>query len=201
MLLACVLIYQLGLILKKDSQSFHSFLNQLPSLDLWERGIDGNVFNFSNIGGYIFLSIGKILVHYFQIGKFTGDLIGRIEIRNNLTVSFTSPVIEENDYISSKYGLKIDILHFRHMIAQVILKSLGQDFEQKLSVSFKLFFSELFLYHKDLYVLQYCHPIFFNPSERLSFIHLILDSTGENPGARWIGDHFYNEKYSFHDWQ
>ena len=50
-------------------------------------------------------------------------------------------------------------------------------------------------------MLQYCHPIFFNPSERLSFIHLILDYTGENPGAHWIGDHFNNEKYSFHDWQ
>ena len=87
------------------------------------------------------------------------------------------------------------------MVAQVILKSLGQDFEQKLSASFKLFFSELFLYHKDLYVLQYCHPIFFNPSERLSFIHLILDYTDKNLGARWIGDYFNNEKYSFHDWQ
>ena len=101
--------------------------------------------------------------------------------------------MEENDYISSMYGLETDILHFQHMIAQVILKSLGQDFEQKLSVSFKLFFSELFHCYQDLYVLQYCHPIFFNPSERLSFIHLILDYTGENPGARWIGDHFNNE--------
>ena len=174
-------------------QSFHNFLNRLPSLDLWERRIDSNVVNFSNIGGYIFLSIGKILVHYYQTRKFTGDLIGRIQIRNNLIVSFTSPVIEENDYVSSKYGLEIDILYFRHMIAQVILKSLGQDFEPKLFISFKLFFPELFLYHKDLYVLQYCHPIFFNPSERLSFIHLILDYTGENPGARWIGDHFNNE--------
>ena len=109
--------------------------------------------------------------------------------------------MEENDYVSSNYGLKTDILHFRHMIAKVILKSLGQDFEQKLSVSFKLFFLELFLYHKDLYVLQYCHPIFFNPNERLSFIHLILDYIGENLGAPWIGDHFNNEKYSFHDWQ
>ena len=168
-------------------------MNRLPSLDLWEHGIDGNVVNFSNIGGYVFLSIGKILAHYFRIGKFTGDLIGWIWIWNDLTISFTSPVIEENDYISSKYGLETDILHFRHMITQVILKSLGQDFEQKLFVSFKLFFLELFIYHKDLYVLQYCHPIFFNPSERLSFIHLILDYIGENPSACWIGDHFNNE--------
>ena len=164
-------------------KSFHSFLNQVPSLDLWECKIDGNVVNFSNIGGYVFLSMGKILVHYFQTGKFIGDLMGRIQIRNDLTVSFTSPVMEENDYISSKYGLQTDILHFRHMIAQAILKSLGQDFEQKLSTSFKLFFLELFLYYQDLYGLQYCHPIFFNPSERLSFIQLILDYTGENPGS------------------
>ena len=53
-------------------QNFHSFLNWLPSLDLWERGIDRNVVNFSNIGGYVFLSIGKILVHYFLTGEFIG---------------------------------------------------------------------------------------------------------------------------------
>jgi len=104
-------------------------LNRLPSLDLWEHEIDKIVVNFSTIGGYVFLSIRKILVHYFRTGKFTGDLIGRIQIRNNLTVSFTSPVIEENDHVSFKYGLETNILHFRHMIAQVILKSLGQDFE------------------------------------------------------------------------
>ena len=109
--------------------------------------------------------------------------------------------MEENDYVSSKYGLETDILHFRYMIAQAILKSLGQDFEQKLSTSFKLFFLELFLYYQDLYGLQYCHPIFFNPSERLSFIHLILDYIGENPGSRWIGDHFNNENFPFQDWQ
>ena len=145
--------------------------------------------------------MGKIIVHYFRTGKFIGDLMGRIQIRNDLTVSFTSPVMEENDYVSSKYGLETDILHFRYMIAQAILKSLGQDFEQKLSTSFKLFFLELFLYYQDLYGLQYCHPIFFNPSERLSFIHLILDYTGENPGSRWIGDHFNNENFPFQDWQ
>ena len=131
-------------------------MNQVLSLDLWEREIDGNVVNFSNIGGYVFLSMGKILVHYFWTGKFTSDLMGWIQIRNDLIVSFTSPVTKENDYVSSKYGLETDILHFQHMIAQVILKSLGQDFEQKLSVSFKLFFLELFLCYQDLYVLQYC---------------------------------------------
>ena len=110
--------------------------------------------------------------------------------------------MDENDSENSlENGLKTDILHFRHMIAQVILKSLGQDFEQKLSVSFKLFFSELFHCYQDLYVLQYCHPIFFNPSERLSFIHLILDYTGENLGSRWIGNHFSSKKFPFQDWQ
>ena len=137
-------------------------------------------------------------------------MIGQIQIRNDLTVSFTSPVIKEKDYISSKYGRKYDILHFWHMVAQVILKSLGQNNVGYhvlkvqgpiLSVSFKLFFSKLFLYHKDLSMLQYCHPIFFNPSERLSFIHLILYYIDENTGAHWIGDHFNTEKYSFHDWQ
>ena len=39
---------------------------------MWERGIDRNVVNFSNIGGYVFLSIGKILVHYFLTKEFTG---------------------------------------------------------------------------------------------------------------------------------
>ena len=94
---------------------------------MWERKNDRNVVNFSNIGGYIFLSIGKIFVHYFRTGKFTGDLIGLIQIRNNLTVSFTSPVIKENDHVSFKYGLETDILLFGHMVAQVILKSLGQN--------------------------------------------------------------------------
>ena len=184
-------------------QSFRCFLKRVPSLDLWERGIDGAIVNFSNIGGYVFLSMGKILVHYFRIRKFTGDLMGRIQIRNDLTVSFTSPLMEENDSENSlENGLKTDILHFRHMIAQVILKSLGQDFEQKLSASFKLFFSELFLRYEDLYVLQYCHPIFFNPSERLSFIHLILDYTEENNGSfKWIAPHFDDVNFSFHNWQ
>ena len=153
------------------------------------------------MGGRVFLSMGKILIHYFQAGKFTGDLMGRIQIRYDSTVSFTSPVIQGNDDATSSYGLETDILHFRHMIAQVILKSLGKDFEPKLSASFKLFFSELFLRYHDLYVLQYCHPIFFNPSERLSFIHLILDYANENPGACWIGQHFGDGKFSFHNWQ
>ena len=184
-------------------QGFHCFLNRVQSLDLWERGIDGAIVNFSKIGGYVFLSMGKILVHFFRIRKFAGDLMGRIQIRYDLTVSFTSPLMEENDSENSlENGLKTDILHFRYMIAQVILKSLGQDFEQKLSASFKLFFSELFLRYQDLYVLQYCHPIFFNPSERLSFIHLILDYTGENPESLyWIGQHFDNVNFSFHNWQ
>ena len=104
---------------------------------MWECRNDGTVVNFSERGGRVFLSMGKILIHYFQAGKFTGDLMGRIQIRYDLTDSFTSPVIQENDYANSSYGLETDILHFRHMIAQVILKSLGKDFEPKLSASLK----------------------------------------------------------------
>ena len=36
-------------------------------------------------------------------------------------------VKKEKDYVSSKYGLENDILLFGHMVAQVILKSLGQN--------------------------------------------------------------------------
>ena len=54
-------------------------------------------------------------------------MIGQIKIRNNLIISFTSPVKKEKDYVSSKYGLENDILLFGHMVAQVILKSLGQN--------------------------------------------------------------------------
>ena len=82
-------------------------------------------------------------------------------------------------------GILTDLIHFRWMVARVIVTSLPNYCPQMLSGTFKLFFSEIYIHHTDKYsIFQLLHPIFFDASDRMNFLQLILDYVKENPIAR-----------------
>ena len=82
-------------------------------------------------------------------------------------------------------GILTDLIHFRWMVARVIVTSLSNYHPQMLSDTFKLFFSEIYIHHSDKYsIFQLLHPIFFYASDRMNFLQLIQDYLKENPKAK-----------------
>ena len=90
-----------------------------------------------------------------------------------------------NDETDLCQGIRRDLIHFRWMVARVIVTSLPNYRHQRLSETFKLFFSTIYILHADKYsIFQLLHPIFFDASDRMSFLQLIQDYLEENPKAK-----------------
>ena len=93
--------------------------------------------------------------------------------------------MEPNAETTLNQGILRDLIHFRWMVARVIVTSLPNYHHQMLSDTFKLFFSEIYIHHSDEYsIFQLLHPIFFDASDRMSFLQLIQDYLKENPKAK-----------------
>lgn len=184
---------------------------------MWERDPTGKVVNVSAAGRKVFLSMGKIVAGIHENGQFAGDLIHRIRIYEDGSVNFPFPNMSPNAETTLNQGILTDLIHFRWMVARVIVNSL-RDYHQMLSDTFKLFFSEIYIRHSDKYSkFQLLHPIFFDASDRMNFLQLILDYVKENPRAenglqhlglffqQWWKKfpirlwHLFNEVYKFND--
>ena len=95
-------------------------------------------------------------------------------------------------------GFLTDLIHFRWMVARVIVTSLPNYRPQMLSGTFKLFFSEIYIHHSDKYsIFQLLHPIFFYASDRMNFLQLIQDYLKENPKAK---NRLRHLDFSFRQW-
>ena len=92
--------------------------------------------------------------------------------------------MEPNAETTLNQGILRDLIHFRWMVARVIVTSVP-NYHEMLSDTFKLFFSEIYIHHSDKYsIFQLLHPIFFDASDRMSFLQLIQDYLKENPKAK-----------------
>ncbi|XP_065616872.1 uncharacterized protein LOC112032860 [Quercus suber] len=181
-----------------DGYRFLDFLDAIEehNIEMWEKDPNGRVLNVSAVGRKVFLSIGKIVAGIHKRRQFAGNLIDRIRIYEDQSVNFPFPNMSPNAETTLNQGILTDLIHFRWMVARVIVTSLP-NYHQMLSETFKLFFSEIYIHHSDKYsIFQLLHPIFFDASDRMSFLQLIQDYLEENPkaknGLRHL-DHFFEQ--------
>ncbi|XP_030942542.1 uncharacterized protein LOC115967564 [Quercus lobata] len=170
-----------------DGYRFSDFLDAIQehNIEMWEKDPNGRVLNVSAVGRKVFLSMGKIVAGIHKRGQFAGNLIDRIRIFGDQSVKFPFPNMNPNAETTLDRGILTDLIHFRWMVARVIVTSLPNYDHQMLSDTFKLFFSEIYIHHSDKYsIFQLLHPIFFDASDRMSFLQLIQDYLKENPKAK-----------------
>ena len=159
--------------------------------------MDGRVLNVSAVGRKVFLSIGKIVAGIHKGRQFAGNLIDRIRIYGDQSVNFPFPNMNPNDETDLYGGILTDLNHFRWMVAKVIITSVP-NYHEMLSDTFKLFFSEIYIHHSDKYsIFQLLHRIFFDASDRMSFLLLIQDYLKEKPKANNGLRHL---NFSFQQW-
>ena len=102
------------------------------------------------------------------------NLIYRIRIYEDQSINFPFPNLNRNAVTTLNQGILIDLIHFRWMVARVIVTSLPNYHPQMHSDTFKLFFSVIYIHHSDKYsIFQRLHPIFFDASDRMNFLQLI----------------------------
>ena len=87
-------------------------------------------------------------------------------------------------------GQKIEIGHFRWMVAAVVRTAFPKVYHNKVCFYFHLFFSEIFTVPKD--------AVFFNSSYKCSLIHMMRDLYDLNPDI--FTSHFTLEFYGFQNW-
>ena len=157
-----------------EKHSFLYFVNhRLPSLKLLEISDRGEIVGLSPTGKMLFMSIGLILATFYQNGEFAGDLMGRIQISEDLKTSFPYPPKKFSKKIPAATACKFDVMHIRRMLAMIIMKSHPT---ATLSKGILLFFSEIFIQDpQEYFILQVLHPIFYGTVERDNFLHLVLN--------------------------
>ena len=180
-------------------QDFFHFLGAPININMWERDPTGKVLNVSAAGRKVFLSMGKIVAGIHSNDQFAGDMIRRIRIYEDRSVNFPFPNMNPNDETELYEGILTDLIHFRWMVARVIVTSLP-NYHQMLSDTFKLFFSEIYISYSDKNsIFQLLHPIFFDASDRMSFLQLIQDYEKENPEAK-NGLRHLDHEFHFQEW-
>nr|XP_023881784.1 uncharacterized protein LOC111994154 [Quercus suber] len=183
----------------KPNFTLEHFLDRLRNLELnlWEVS-EGRVIGFNNVGGKIFIDLGKILISFYQEGEFCGDILNRVRIVENENVCYPYPTVRNTDPMSLSAGIKIDMMHFRRIVAKVIEASFPEP--QEFSNTVKLFFSEIFYQHSDFHILQLLHPLFYNTIERINFVQLIDEYMQEFEYAEVGLAGLSNSDYGIGDW-
>jgi hypothetical protein len=128
------------------------------------------------------------LITFSRKESYAGDFMGRIRMYEDWNVSYPYPaqVPETTSTTSLSDGLRADVKHFRRMVALIIKKYHGGDRTQ-LSMTFKLFFSQIFIDEALNYsALQFLHPLFYTSKDKVNFIHLIRNYKFRFP------DHYKN---------
>lgn len=132
-----------------ENHSFRYFINQrLPRLKLLEISDKGEIVTLSPTGKTLFMSIGLILATFYQNGEFAGDLMGRIQISEDLKTSFPYPPKKFSKKIPATTACKFDMMHIRRMLAMIIMKSHPT---ATLSKGILLFFSKIFIQNPEQY--------------------------------------------------
>lgn len=174
---------------KAQGLTFFEFLQKFKSNnyqeDLWLKFKDKEVICFGSEGRKLFLRIAEIVISFHKEKKFSGNLISRIRVIPDLNVTHESPPMNnENKKKFERGGQQKDIEHFRWMVAAVVRIAIPNDYKEKLSEQFCLFFSGIFLTKvgvEKYFVSQLYHPIFFNSSDRCSLVRMIRHLYKLNP--------------------
>lgn len=183
-------------------QSFLDFLEQIsPTKVTWQLDSTNKALHFGPLFRTIFMGIADILYSYHKRNLFSGDVIGRMRIHYDLRV--THPYTPANTSHKDLDGRKVDIIHFRWLVAKVVRKCFGEDYESHLSQYFKLCFSELFLHPNGLkryYMFQYYHPVFYNDGDKYKLVHVLPDLRKRDVPyfTQYFGLH--NPEYGYHCW-
>uniref|UniRef100_A0A7N2MZA3 Uncharacterized protein n=1 Tax=Quercus lobata TaxID=97700 RepID=A0A7N2MZA3_QUELO len=160
---------------KDDERSLLDFLEQIPPEKVtWEFDATKKVLHFGPYHRTIFKRIADILYSYHKNNLFSGDVIGRMRVDSNGHITHPYEPVKT----SNLEGRKVDMIHFRWLVAKVVRKYFGKDYELHLSKYFKLFFSELFLQPavlKRSYMFQYYHPVFYNDGDKYKLLKVLRD--------------------------
>ncbi|XP_030944587.1 uncharacterized protein LOC115969154 isoform X2 [Quercus lobata] len=197
-----------------EEWSFLDFLEKIPPAKVtWEFDNMNKVLHFGQYFRKIFMGIADILYSYHKSNLFSGDVIGRMRIHNDLRIThpYTPANTSHNDYLDGRSrkmkkdldGRKVDIIHFRWLVAKVVRKFCGEDYESHLSKYFKLCFSELFLHSDGLeryYMFQYYHPVFYNDGDKYKLVHVLADLRKRD--VRYFTQYFglHDPEYGYHCW-
>ena len=98
----------------------------------------------------MFMKVASIVAGIHFNGQCAGDLINRIRIYGDLSVNFPFPNKSTNEDTTLVDGIFTDLLHFRRMVAEIIITTVP-NFDLKIPFYVKLFFSEMFLQHTEEY--------------------------------------------------
>ena len=195
-------------------QSLLDFLEQIsPDKVTWQVDNMNLVLHFGPVFRIIFMGIADILYSYHKSDLFSGDVIGRMMIHNDLHIThpYSPANTSHNDYLDGRSkkkkkdldGRKVDIIHFRWLVAKVVRKFFGEDYESHLSKYFKLFFSELFLHSDGLeryYMFQYYNPVFYNDEDKYKLVHVLADLRKRD--VQYFTQHFWlhDPNYGYYRW-
>ncbi|GMY32687.1 hypothetical protein FCV25MIE_27929 [Fagus crenata] len=162
-----------------EGVTFKVFLNHyVDRSTIFETSLSNDeVIGFSTAGKKLFRNLADILITFSEKGNYAGDFMGRIRMYEDWNVSYPYPaqVPETTSTTSLSDGLRADVKHFRRMVA-LIIKKYHTEYRTQLSMTFKLFFSEIFIDKASIYsALQFLHPLFYTSKEKLNFIQLIQD--------------------------
>lgn len=169
----------------------------------WEYDVTtGKVLHFGYFYRKIFRGVGKILYSFHKNGEFSGNVISRMRVSQNLKVNHPYHGVKSSSDFSA--GKKADIRHFRWLLARVVKKCFPANYEERLSCYFKTIFSEVFLHQEVLkhnYMFQYFNPVLFNKKHKFQFIHALENIAARKPHSYYVKNTgLNNENYGFEKW-
>ena len=148
----------------------------------------------------MFMKVASIVARIHLNGQCARDLINRIRIYGDLSVSFPFPNKSIDGDTTLVDGSFTDLLHFRRMVAEVIISTIP-NFDVEIPFYVKPFFSEIFLQHSEVYAyLQLLHLVFYDANQICAFFQLNKEYVEENSVA---GDALHllgGARFPFHAW-
>ncbi|KAK9988338.1 hypothetical protein SO802_028577 [Lithocarpus litseifolius] len=163
---------------------------------VWIRDANNFILEFSLEIEVMFKKVASIVVRIHLNGQCAGDLINHIRIYGDLSVNFPFPNKSTNEDTTLVDGIFTELLHFRRIVAEVIISTVP-NFDVEILFYVKLFFSEIFLQHPEEYAyLQLMHPVFYDAKQRCAFFQLNKEYVEEN---RVVGDApIFSVMHDFH---
>ena len=147
---------------------------------VWIHDANHNIVKFNPEIKVMFMKVASIVAGIHLNGQCAGNLINRIRIYGDLSVNCPFPNKSIDGDTTLVDGIFTDLLHFRRMVAEVIISTIP-NFDAEIPFYVKLFFSEIFLQHSEVYAyLQLWHLVFYDANQRCAFFQLNKEYVEEN---------------------
>ena len=155
-------------------QTFQDFIRSINRYTVWIHDANHNIVEFSPEIKVMFMKVASIVARIHLNGQCAGDLINRIRIYGDLSVSFPFPNKSIDGDITLVDRIFTDLLHFRRMVAEVIISTIP-NFDVEIPFYVKPF-SRRFSYNirKCMPICSYCiwfsmmqtkYALFFNSTK------------------------------------